>query len=440
MSNRNLIQSLVDLKVRESEKLTGVCPPAKDRSGYIEALKRISELRGRPLFYPYIGSGLGRGPLVQLADQSVKLDFISGIGVHILGHSHPDLLRAGVTGAVEDVVMQGHLQANGIYGELLKRIIEISGRKSSLAQGWICPSGSMANENALKVIRQKKGGGRFVLAFDRAFAGRTGLMLEITDSPPARQGLPLYGDALRVPFTPREPEKALSALKAHWEKKGSEISCFVVEFMQGDGGYRTAPRSFFLPLFQFCREKGIAIWADEVQTFCRSGEFFAFEKLNLGEYIDVCTIGKALQLSLTLWTKEYNPQPGLVSGTFAGSGSSLHSALAVLNVLDRGFMGPKGKIEKIYSYWMKCLKKLEDKGLISDREGWGLMTGVTALNGRESAVRRLLQIAFEKGLMMFYCGRGDETRLRFLIPAVVEESHLELAGRILEQSLLSAQS
>ena len=438
MSNRfeTLIQSLVDLKTKEGKGLTEVCPPSSENSvRYTHMLRQVSKLRGRPLFYPYIGSGVGQGPFVQLSDGSVKLDFTSGIGVHILGHSHPHLIRAGLVGALEDVVMQGHLQANAIYVRLLEKITQIAQRNSNLTQGWFCPSGSMANENALKILRQKKGGVRHILAFEGAFAGRTGLMLEITDSAKAKEGLPSYGDVLRVPFTPQQPEQALKALKTHWKNKGSQISAFVVEFMQGDGGYHLAPRSFFLPLFQFCRDKEIAIWADEVQTFCRSGEFFAFEKLKLGDYMDVCTIGKSLQLSLTLWTKDYNPKPGLVSGTFASSSSSLHSALAILNFLDQGFMGPSGKIEKIHKNWIAHLKKLESKGLISNIEGWGLMIGVTPLDGREATVRTLLPALFEKGLIVFSCGKGDNTRLRFLIPAIVEEKHLDQAAHILEQAL-----
>ena len=170
-----------------------------------------------------------------------------------------------------------------------------------------------------------------------------------------------------------------------------------------------------------------------MQTFCRSGEFFAFEKLNLGDYVDVCTVGKSLQLSLTLWKEDYNPAPGLVSGTFASSSSSLHSALAILNFLDQGgFMGPSGKIEKIYKSWTGRLKKLESRGLISNIEGWGLMVGITPLDGRAETVRTLLPALFEKGLIAFRCGEG---RLRFLIPAIVENEHLDQAAHILERVL-----
>ena len=112
------------------------------------------------MFYPYLSSGLGRGPLVQLEDGSVKLDFICGIGPHILGHSHPKMIKAALQASLESVVMQGHLQMSLIYKKLLEKLTFLAGRESDLIQAWFSPSGSMANENALKVIRQKHQGAR----------------------------------------------------------------------------------------------------------------------------------------------------------------------------------------------------------------------------------------------------------------------------------------
>jgi hypothetical protein len=61
----------------------------------------INVTRGRPLFYKYVGSGIGRGPYVELIDGSVKLDLINGIGINILGHSHPEIIKASLKGLVE---------------------------------------------------------------------------------------------------------------------------------------------------------------------------------------------------------------------------------------------------------------------------------------------------------------------------------------------------
>ena len=73
------------------------------------------------MYYPYLGSGIGRGALVELADGSVKYDFITGIGVHYMGHNHPALLEAGVDAALTNTVMQGNLQQNVESARLVER-------------------------------------------------------------------------------------------------------------------------------------------------------------------------------------------------------------------------------------------------------------------------------------------------------------------------------
>ena len=431
-----LIEDLVHQVQKQTAHIVQPTPPdSSKQESYNSFMNKICELRGRPLFYPYLSSGLGRGPLIQLSDGSIKLDFICGIGPHILGHSHPDMIKASLRGAIEDTTMQGHLQMGTVYKELLEKLLSIAGKKSRLAQAWFCPSGSMANENALKLIRQKKKGTRKILAFERAFAGRTTMMSEITDNPVVKVGLPSYHEVLRIPFCPEEPEKALKFLKKHWETENKNIACFILELMQGDGGLFLANSQFLRPLLDFCKSKEITVWFDEIQTFARSGEFFAFEKLDLGSYVDVCTIGKGLQMSATLWTKDYNPKPGLISGTFASSSTSFYSALTILNTLEP-MMGKKGQIEKIYTSWTSKLKKLEKEGLLSQIEGWGLMVGATPFKNKSQEVLQLLQKLFHKGLICFYCGQGDTKRLRFLLPAVAEEHHLEQAVSILKEALL----
>ncbi|HLP42395.1 MAG TPA: aminotransferase class III-fold pyridoxal phosphate-dependent enzyme, partial [Fibrobacteria bacterium] len=137
---------------------TGIRPPDPGRkAAYEETLARFAELRGASLYYPYLGSGLGRGPLVELADGSVKYDFITGIGVHYFGHNHPALLEAGVDAALENTVMQGNLQQNVVSETLLARLLAAANRSgAALAHGFLTSSGAMANENALKCLFQKQ--------------------------------------------------------------------------------------------------------------------------------------------------------------------------------------------------------------------------------------------------------------------------------------------
>ena len=82
-----------------AELQAGAPTGAEDGGVYARRLQRVARLRGRPLFFPYTGSGLGHGARVQTADGRWLLDFAIGIGVHFFGHSHPDLLRTALDAA-----------------------------------------------------------------------------------------------------------------------------------------------------------------------------------------------------------------------------------------------------------------------------------------------------------------------------------------------------
>src|SRR5271170_5388684 len=106
-ARRLILQALAEHK----QALTAVRPPDPERKvEYDDLLRQFGENRAGNLFYPYLGAGIGNGPLVELADGSVKFDMISGIGVHHFGHSHAALLSAGLDAALRDTVMQGNLQ------------------------------------------------------------------------------------------------------------------------------------------------------------------------------------------------------------------------------------------------------------------------------------------------------------------------------------------
>ena len=439
-----LISQLVEEVSRIEGELTTARPP---QEGLLESGKRAfdeaGKYRGRPLFYQFMGTGAGHGPYVENEDGSVKLDLINGIGVHIFGHGHPRLRAAAIRGALSDVVMQGNLEPSAEYAAVGKKMAELASKKSRLKYCWLTTCGTMANENALKIARQKNTPARFVLTMENAFAGRSTMMAEMTDNPAYRQGLPVYNEMLRVPFydakDPQSAEKSLRILKEHVARHEKDISAFVFEPMLGEGGYRSAPREYFLPMLEFCKEKHIAIWADEIQTFMRTGELFAFETLDIGQYIDICTVAKTLQAGAILYTEEYNPQPGLVAGTFSGGSSALAAGLESLKMItEEGYLGPNGKIMKIHKEFIGMLNKLNEttcKGLLREAGGLGLMVAVTPLDGGKDTVTKLLYSLYKNGLIAFSCGR-DPYRLRFLIPAIMESKDIQLAEKIIEKSVL----
>ncbi len=439
------IQKLVDQTLEFSNALPR---NVKSADPNLEASAKKSyahtgQVRGRPLFYDFIGSGLGNGPFVELIDGSVKLDLINGIGVHIMGHSHPLVLRASISAAMADITMQGNLEPNKEYQEISEKLVEIASRNSRLKHVWLSTCGTMSNENALKACRQKRNGARKIIAMEAAFAGRSSMMAEVTDNPSFKIGLPDYNEVLRVPFydakDPESSKKSLEIFKSHVEKHGKDIGVFTFEPIQGEGGFNVAPKEFFVPMLEICKKEGIPVWLDEVQTFMRTGEFFCFESLGIGEYVDVCTVAKTLQNGATFFTEELNPQPGLISGTFSGSTVSLSAGVAILNELDNGkYMGANGHIASIHNKFTAMLKELNEtscKGLLNDVGGMGLMVATTPLDGSKEKVMALLKTLYNNGIIAFSCGRGP-FRLRFLLPVVLTDADIAVAKTVIEKSIL----
>ncbi len=440
---QNLVHNLVGEVQKLNSQIKAVQAPHPEHMENGKTLiEKTGKVRGRPLAYPYIGTGAGNGVYVELEDGSVKMDLINGIGIHLMGHSHPRVMAAAVRGALSDIVNQGNLQPNREYYRILEKLTALAGKRSRLKYGWLSTCGTMANESALKITRQKHSPARMVLAFKNAFAGRSTMMAELTDNPAYKVGLPEYHEMLRIPFydkrDPQSSEKTLRMMKEHVAKHEKNISTFVFEPMLGEGGYQAAPRDFFVPMLDFCKQHNIAIWADEVQTFSRTGELFAFETLDIGQYIDVCTIAKTAQIGATLYTEEYNPQPGLIAGTFSGATPALSAGIEILDMLQEGYLGPNGRIMDIHRKFIGMLNELNEttcKGKLTDAGGMGLMIAVTPYEGKKEQVDALLKRLFANGMVAFNCGK-DPIRVRFLVPAIIQDADIEVAKKIIEKSIL----
>lgn len=441
---KKLIDGLTTEVAKAGSRLTGVAPARPEHADRMKQLMdRTAQLRGRPLHYPYIGSGAGRGPYVELEDGSVKLDLINGIGIHLFGHSHPRVMAAAIRGALSDVIVQGNLEPNKEYIQMTEKLVSIAAKKSRLKHAWLATCGTMANENALKIARQKNSPARLIIAFKNAFAGRSTMMAEVTDNPSFKQGLPEYNEVLRVPFydkkDPRSGETTLNLFKEHVAKHGKAVCTFSFEPMLGEGGYMPAPREFFIPILEFAKSQGIAIWADEVQTFARTGEMFAFETLDFGSYVDIVTIAKTAQLGATLYTEEYNPKPGLIAGTFSGASASLLAGLEMITMLGEGYLGPNGRIQKIHKRFIDGLNRLGEttcKGQVSDAAGMGLMIAFTPFDGSADKVNSFLKKLFQNGVIAFNCGKAPAMRARFLVPACIQDEDIDAALAVIEKTLL----
>ena len=409
------------------------------RDAYARAIRRLERTRGRPLLFPALASGVGRGARVRLADGRTLLDFASGVGVYGFGHSDPDLLETAVTAAAGDTVFQSHLLPGIEMLRLTKALLAHSGRR--LRHAWLSVSGDVANENALKLIFQKHAPADRIVTFERGFAGRSLALAELTDRPEFREGLPLRGSALYVPFyDPEDPDstaKSLAALDAHLARYPGRIAGMLFELVQGEGGVNTAPREFFATLMQRCADAGLAVWVDEVQTFARTTQLFAFRTLELDKWVNVVTAGKMLQGSAALFTRAYKPRPGLVAGTYAGSTTGMAVGARIIERLEsEGYLGPEGRIAVLAGRFERRLEALRKRipRAIGARSGLGALQAFVVFDGSAEITNTVLKAAFEEGLMAFRAGENP-SKIRMLLPLNTTDEELEAGFTALEKAM-----
>ena len=439
---KKLIQDA--LKEHQS-KITGVKAATPElKESYDQLLKKMAEYRGGALFYNYLGTGIGNGPLVELADGSVKYDFITGIGVHYMGHSHPGVIEAQINGAISNTVMNGHLQQNTDTAHLIELISKQACKYGAEVKNvFLSTSGAMANENAFKMIFQKRYPAARFFSFEKCFSGRTLGMAWVTDKAAYRQGLPKTIDVDYIPFYcsgdhQGSIDKAVGAMKKAISRFPGQHAGFIMELIQGENGSWVGNTEYFEALIKVCKENNISVFVDEVQTFGRTHELFAFQHFKLDQLVDVVSIGKNSQVCATLFKDDHKPKPGLMSQTFTGSSSQIAASYFVINeMVNGGYFGKEGKIEKLHQHFKGHLESLAKKypDKVSGPFGIGAMVAFTPFQGDDPKCQAFAKKLFENGVLSFTAGSAP-TRLRFLMPIMATETkHIDEVCAIIEKTL-----
>jgi len=194
------------------------------------------------------------------------LDLYGGHGVISVGHSHPKYVKA-----IQEQIEKIGFYSNSVQNPLQKELAEKLGRVSGCEDYnlFLCNSGAEANENALKVASFKTGKAR-VIAFDKAFHGRTSAAVAATDNPKIQAEV---NKGHKVTFLPLNDEQALEA-----ELKKGDVAAVIIEGIQGVGGLDEGTTDFFKAVEKLSKENGAFLILDEVQSgYGRSGKFFAFQ-------------------------------------------------------------------------------------------------------------------------------------------------------------------
>ncbi|QTP59252.1 aspartate aminotransferase family protein [Billgrantia antri] len=405
---------------------------------------------------PHVSHGLGivhpicieRGRNAEVWDErgTHYIDFIGGIGVLNLGHSHPQVVEAVKSQA--DTLMHSAFNAVPHRGylevvEALDAFVPVSYPLSCM----LTNSGAEATENALKVARAATGR-QAVIAFDDGFHGRTLAALNLNGKvKPYKNRLgALPGPVHHVPFPSGDSgvdaDQAMAALERLFEVEtpADEVACIIVEPVQGEGGFRVLCADFAKRLRALCDRHGIVLIFDEIQSgFGRTGTRFAFSRL--GVEPDLLLMGKSMAAGLPLAAvagrAEFMgtvPKGGL-GGTYSGNALACAAARTVMALMSEEALASWGARQE--ALIVEAHRRWQTSGrfpMLGNLTGVGAMRGIVfedtdRASGAEH-LAALLTAAREAGVLLMPSGRRRNV-LRLLAPLTAEPDTLqEGLGRI----------
>jgi len=319
----------------------------------------------------------GQGSRVYTADGTGYLDLYGGHAVISVGHAHPVY-----TAAVADQVSRLGFYSNSVVNSLQTRLAERLGRISGYNgyRLFLCNSGAEANENAIKLASFATGRDR-VLAFGKAFHGRTSGAVAVTDNPAIRSP---FNDAAHVTFVPLNDRDAV-----HRELTTGLYAAVIIEGIQGVSGIHVPDDSFMRYLADECRATGTRLILDEIQSgYGRTGRFFAHQYAGIRPDIITCAKGIAngFPMGAVLIAPDFEARKGMLGTTFGGNYLACAAAIAVLDIIES-----ENLIDNAASVGNYLIERLRAIPAVTDVRGRGLMIGfeVDSMTGTELR-RRLL--------------------------------------------------
>lgn len=365
-----------------------------------------------------------RGKGTKLWDASGKeyLDFVSGISVCNLGHSHPEVTKAICTQA------KRLLHTSNLYYIMPQiQLAKLLCQHSFADRCFFCNSGAEANEAAIKLARkfakENFGKDRFqIICFEDSFHGRTLATLAATGQKKYQIGF----EPLPVGFVYAKFNDLTSV-----EKKINRSTCAImVEPIQGEGGINVATHEFFVGLRRLCDENNLLLILDEVQTgLGRTGKLFAYQ--HYGIEPDIMTLAKALgngvPIGALLTTDRVAKSftKGSHASTFGGNFLATVAGYVTLSTIIKEKLYKRA--QRLGNYFLTQLLKLKEKysSIIKDVRGKGLMIGVELSIPGNLVVSECLN----RGILI-NCVK--EMVLRFLPPLIVTKEEINKVISVLE--------
>ena len=377
------------------------------------------------------------------------LDFAGGIAVLNTGHCHPQVIDA--------VKAQLELYTHTCFQVVAyEPYVELAERLNALAPGnfdkktLFLTTGSEAVENAVKIARSftKRPG---VIAFNGGYHGRTLLTLGLTGKvAPYKTGFgPFPGEVYHALF-PNElhgvsVEDALHSVELLFKNdiEAERVAAFIIEPVQGEGGFYIAPKAFIAGLKVLADRYGILLIADEVQTGAgRTGTWFASEQWPVAP--DLIASAKSLAggfpLSAVVGRADVMDAPaaGGLGGTYAGSPIGCAAALAVLKVFE-----DEKLLQRCHALGERLRAGLQAIAAkvpaIGDVRGLGAMLAIELFKGGDPSqpdaelTKRVVAEAARRGLILLSCGTNGNV-IRILVPLTAPDAHIDEGLQILART------
>ena len=317
----------------------------------------------------------GKGCHVYTADSTEYLDLYGGHAVISIGHAHPVYVKA-----VADQVAKMGFYSNSVENSLQQQLADRLGKLSGYDDYalFLCNSGAEANENAMKLASFHTGRAK-ILAFSKAFHGRTSGAVAATDNP-----------KIQAPFnaTPNVEFVELGDIEAVKSKLATgEFAAVIVEGIQGVSGIHEPGDDFLRTLREVSLETGTMLILDEIQSgYGRTGRFFAHQYSGIRP--DLITVAKGIAngfpMGAVLISPEFEAVKGMLGTTFGGNHLACAAAIAVLDVMEQEKLVENAA--KVGEYLIEELRKIDG---LKEVRGRGLMIGVE-IEGDASEMRRKL--------------------------------------------------
>lgn len=371
----------------------------------------------------------GEGCLVWDEDGNEYLDFTSGWGVTCLGHAHPLITDAIVKQAQK--IIQNPNSGFTYSPARAKLLVALSGvLPANLSKIYFANSGAEANDAAIKLARKITRKSKVVSTL-ASFHGRTFNTLSVSGGKDnTERFLPALEGNSFVPFGD------FPALSAAIDE---ETAAVILEPIQGEGGVRIPDDEYFASVDLLCKERGVLLIVDEIQTgFCRTGKFFAIEHSKITITPDIMTMGKGIAGGFPFAafavseSVDKRLSKGDHGGTFCGNPLACAVATAVVNHLQTENMADK--VVKSGELMIDGLHRLRKKypDLMGVIRGRGLLCAFEL--GSDYLVTEVTEAALKRGLLL----TPTRNRIIRLIPALtVTKNEIARGLELLDSALAS---